>query len=126
MAVKAATRTIPIVFGTGSDPVEAGLVTSLNRPGNNITGITFMNVEITAKRLGFLHELLPNATRFAVLINPKNSVIAETVTREGETVASTMGWQVEVVSATTNREIDAAFATLKQKRVDALLVVLTR
>jgi putative ABC transport system substrate-binding protein len=122
MAVKAATRTIPIVFGTGSDPVEAGLVTSLNRPGDNITGITFMNVEITAKRLGFLHELLPSATRFAVLINPKNSVIAETVTREAQTVASTMGRQVEVVRASTNREIDAAFATLKQKRVDALLV----
>src|SRR5262245_25578895 len=72
MEAKAATRTIPIVFGTGSDPVQAGLVTSLNRPGGHITGITFMNVEITAKRFGLLHELLPNATRFGVLINPKN------------------------------------------------------
>jgi len=122
VAVKAASRTIPIVFGTGSDPVEAGLVTSLNRPGGNITGITFMNVEITAKRLGLLHNLLPNATRFAVLINPKNSVIAETMTKEAKTIASAMGRQVEVVNASTNREIDAAFATLKQKRVDALLV----
>jgi putative ABC transport system substrate-binding protein len=122
MAVKAASRTIPIVFGTGSDPVEAGLVTSLNRPGGNITGITFMNVEITAKRLGLLHELLPNATRFAVLINPKNSVIAQTVTKEAETAASALGRQVEVVNAGTNREIDAAFATLKQTRVAALLV----
>ena len=122
VAVKAASRTIPIVFGTGSDPVEAGLVTSLNRPGGNITGITFMNVEITAKRLGLLHDLLPNATRFAVLINPKNSVIAETMTKEAKTIASAMGRQVEVVNASTNREIDAAFATLKQKRVDALLV----
>jgi len=122
VAVKAASRTIPIVFGTGSDPVEAGLVTSLNRPGGNITGITFMNVEITAKRLGLLHNLLPNATRFAVLINPKNSVIAETMTKEAKTIASAMGRQVEVVNASTNREIDAAFATLKQKRAEALLV----
>jgi putative ABC transport system substrate-binding protein len=122
MAAKTATMTIPIVFGTGSDPVQAGLVTSLNRPGGNITGITFMNVDITAKRLGLLHELLPNATRFAVLINPKNSVIAETMGKEVETVASAMGRQVEIVNASTNREIDAAFATLKQKRVDALLV----
>jgi len=122
MAAKSATRTIPIVFGTGSDPVQAGLVTSLNRPGGNITGITFMNVDITAKRFGLLHELLPNAARFAVLINPKNSVIAETMTKEAETVASAMGRLVEVVNASTNREIDAAFATLKQKRAEALLV----
>src|SRR5215813_13581928 len=122
MEAKAATRTIPIVFGTGSDPVQAGLVTSLNRPGGNITGITFMNVEITAKRLGILHELLPNAARFAVLVNPKNSVIAETMGKEVETVASAIGRQIEIVNASTNREIDAAFAILKQKRVDALLV----
>ena len=122
MAAKAATRTIPIVFGTGSDPVQAGLVTSLNRPGGNITGITFMNVDITAKRLGLLHELLPNATRFAVLINPTNSVIAETMVTEAKAAASAMGWQVEIVKASTNREIDVAFATIKEKRVDALLV----
>jgi putative ABC transport system substrate-binding protein len=121
MAAKAETMTIPIVFGTGSDPVH-GLVTSLNRPGGNITGITFMNVDITAKRLGLLHELLPNATRFAVLINPKNSVIAEAMGKEAEAVASAMGRQIEIVNASTNREIDAAFATLKQKLVDALLV----
>jgi putative tryptophan/tyrosine transport system substrate-binding protein len=122
MEAKAATTTIPIVFGTGSDPVQAGLVTSLNRPGGNITGITFMNVEITAKRLGLLHELLPNATRFGVLINPKNSVIAETMAKDATTAASAMGRQVEIVKASTNREIDAAFSGLKEKRVDALLV----
>jgi putative ABC transport system substrate-binding protein len=122
MAAKAATRTIPIVFDTGSDPIQAGLVTSLNRPGGNITGITFMNVDITAKRLGLLRELLPNATRFALLINPKNSVIAETSARDAATAASAMGRQVEIVKASTNREIDAAFSVLKQKRVDALLV----
>jgi len=122
MEAKAATRTIPIVFGTGSDPVRAGLVTSLNRPGGNITGITFMNVDITAKRLGLLHELLPNATRFAVLINPKNSIIAETMVADAKTAASAMGWQVEIVKAGTNREIDSAFSVLKEKRVDALLV----
>jgi putative ABC transport system substrate-binding protein len=92
MEAKAATRTIPIVFGTGSDPVKAGLVTSLNQPGGNITGITFMNVDITAKRLGLLHQLLPNATRFAALINPKNSVIAETMARDAKAAASAMGW----------------------------------
>jgi len=129
MAAKTATTTIPIVFGTGSDPVQAGLVTSLNRPGGNITGITFMNVDITAmnvditaKRLGLLHELLSNATRFAVLVNPKNSVIAETMGKEVKTLASAMGRQIEIVNASTNREIDAAFATFKEKRVDALLV----
>jgi putative tryptophan/tyrosine transport system substrate-binding protein len=122
MEAKAATRTIPIVFGTGADPVQAGLVTSLNRPGGNITGITFMNVDITAKRLGLLRELLPNATRFALLINPKNSVIAETSARDAATAASAMGREVEIVKASTNREIDAAFSVLKQKRVDALLV----
>jgi ABC-type uncharacterized transport system substrate-binding protein len=122
MAAKAATTTIPIVFGTGSDPVQAGLVASLNRPGGNITGITFMNVDITAKRLGLLHELLPNATKFGVLVNPKNSVIAETTATEAETAASAEGWQVEIVKASTNREIDAAFSALKQKRADALLV----
>jgi putative tryptophan/tyrosine transport system substrate-binding protein len=122
MEAKHATRTIPIVFGTGSDPVQAGLVTSLNRPGGNITGITFMNVDITAKRLGLLRELLPNATRFALLVNPKNSVIAETSARDAATAASAMGRQVEIVKASTNREIDAAFSVFKQKRVDALLV----
>jgi len=122
MEAKAATRTIPIVFGTGSDPVRAGLVTSLNRPGGNITGITFMNVDITAKRLGLLHELLPNATRFAVLINPKNSIIAETMVTDAKAAASAMGRQLEIVKASTNREIDSAFSVLKEKRVDALLV----
>jgi putative ABC transport system substrate-binding protein len=81
-----------------------------------------MNVDITAKRLGLLHELLPNATHFAVLINPKNSVIAETTGKEVEAVASALGRQVEIVNASTNPEIDTAFATLKQKHVDALLV----
>jgi putative ABC transport system substrate-binding protein len=122
MEAKAATRTIPIVFGTGSDPVQASLVTSLNRPGGNITGITFMNVDITAKRLGLLHELLPNATRFAVLINPKNSIIAETMVTDAKAAASAMGRQLEIVKASTNREIDSAFSVLKEKRVDALLV----
>jgi len=122
MEAKAATSTIPIVFGTGSDPVQAGLVTSLNRPGGNITGITFMNIEITAKRLGLLHELLPNATRFGVLINPRNSIIAETMAKDATAAASAMGRQVEIVKASTNREIDAAFSVLNEKRVDALLV----
>jgi len=81
-----------------------------------------MNVDITAKRLGLLHELLPNATRFAVLINPKNSIIAETMVTDAKAAASAMGRQIEIVKASTNREIDVAFSVLKQKRADALLV----
>ena len=122
LAAKAATKTIPIVFGTGGDPIQAGLVTSLNRPGGNVTGITFMNADITAKRLGLLHELLPNATRFAVLVNPNNPVIAKTVANDAATAAASIGREVEIVNASTNREIDEAFATFKQSRIDALLV----
>jgi putative ABC transport system substrate-binding protein len=122
LAAKAATSTIPIVFGTGSDPIQAGLVTSLNRPGGNSTGVTFMNVEITAKRLGLLHELLPKARRFAVLINPENPAIGEPVAKDATSAASSMGQEIDVVNASTNHEIDEAFATFKQNRDAALLV----
>jgi putative ABC transport system substrate-binding protein len=122
LAAKAATTTIPIVFSIGSDPVEVGLVASLNRPGGNVTGVVTMNSELGAKRLGLLRELLPTATHFAVLINPKPRRLAEAVIADVQAAASAIGRQVEVLAASTSREIDAAFATLVQKRIDALLV----
>jgi len=121
LAAKAATATIPIVFGIGPDPVEIGLVASLNRPGGNITGVSSMNAELGAKRLGLLHELLPTAVRFAVLVNPNNRN-AEALTRDAQATASALSRQVEVLPASNTREIDAAFVSLLQKRADALLV----
>jgi putative ABC transport system substrate-binding protein len=120
LAAKAATATIPIVFTT-ADPVQSGLVASLNRPGGNVTGIHGMQVELMAKRLGLLHELLPGAARFAVLINPNNTASGSIVS-DLEAAAATIGRQIEVLTASTNREIDTAFASLAQKRADALLV----
>ena len=121
LAAKAATATIPIVLGIGPDPVEIGLVASLNRPGGNITGITSMNAELGAKRLGLLHELLPSAVRFAVLVNPNNRN-AEPLTRDAQATASAIGREIEIFAASSAREIDAAFVSLLQKRADALLV----
>ena len=120
-AAKAATTTIPIVFHIGDDPVEAGLVASFNRPGGNVTGISFMNAQLTAKRLGLLHELLPAAARFAMLVNP-GSPRLRSVTADAQAAASTIGRQIEVFTASTNGEIDAAFASIVQKRADALLI----
>src|SRR6516162_7669071 len=120
-AAKAATSTIPIVFGGGIDPVKAGLVASLHRPGGNVTGVTSMNAEIETKRLGLLNELLPRATRFAVLVNP-NSPLAEFDIKDAQASAKTIGRQIEILTASTNREIDAAFASLVQKGAEALLI----
>jgi putative ABC transport system substrate-binding protein len=121
LAAKAATATIPIVFVIGSDPVKIGLVASLNRPGGNVTGVTDIGVELGAKRLALLHELLPGAARFAVLVNPDNPHVTETFVRELQTASSAIGRQIEVVSATTDSDIDTALATLVKKRVDAFL-----
>jgi putative ABC transport system substrate-binding protein len=120
-AAKAATTTIPIVFTIGADPVELGLVASLNRPGGNVTGITSMNVELMSKRIGLLLELLPTAARFAVLVNP-NSPNARPVTNGALASASAIGRQIDVFAAGTIPDIDRAFADLMQKRSDALLV----
>jgi len=122
LAAKAATPTIPIVFGVGEDPVKLGLVASLARPGGNATGINFFNAEVTAKRLGFLHELVPKAVRVAVLINPANASIAETTLREVEEAARATGLQIQTFNASTNREIEAAFPGLVRDRADALFV----
>jgi putative ABC transport system substrate-binding protein len=121
LAAKAATTTIPIVFGVGADPVELGLVASLNRPGGNVTGISSMNAELGIKRLGLLHELLPRAVRFAVLINPNNRN-TEVLIRDSQATASAIGKQVEILTARTIRDIDAAFVSLSQRPADALLL----
>jgi len=121
LAVRAATATIPIVFTTEIDPVETGLVASLNQPGSNVTGISGMGVELVGKQLGLLHDLMPGATRFAVLVNPINKN-AEPIVINLKAAASAFAVQLEVLNATTNREIDTAFATLVQNRLDAVIV----
>jgi len=121
LAAKAATTTIPIVFSTGGDPVSAGLVSSLNRPGGNVTGAVTMNAELGAKRLGLLQELLPTATRFAVLAN-RSSPVADAVIADAQAAASAIGRQVEVLTASTARDIDAAFATVVQVQAAAIFV----
>jgi putative ABC transport system substrate-binding protein len=120
-AVKALTMTIPIVFSTGVDPVETGLVRSLTPPGGNATGVADLAVGVVGKRLGLLHELLPGAERFALLVTP-GIRSGESTIAEVKSAAAAIGTKIEVLSATTNLEIDAAFASLAQKRTDALLV----
>jgi putative tryptophan/tyrosine transport system substrate-binding protein len=122
IAAKAATATIPIVFGVGDDPVKLGLVASLARPGGNATGINYFAQEVNAKRLALLHELVPKAIRVAVLLNPANRPIAETTLRDVQEAARTMGLQIHVLNASSIGEVDAAFAVLAQERPDALFV----
>jgi putative tryptophan/tyrosine transport system substrate-binding protein len=122
LAAKAATTTIPIVFAVAEDPVRLGLVDSLARPGGNLTGINFFNAELVAKRLGLLHELVPVATRVAVLVNPTNAVTTESTLRDVQSAARTIGLQVQVLNASTSREIDATFASFVHERPDALFV----
>ena len=118
-AAKAATATIPIVFGVGEDPVSTGLVASLAHPGGNATGINFFNVETVAKQLFLLHELVPKATRVAVLVNPAN---AQSTVQAASDAARTLGLEIRALEASTSREIDATFAALERERVDALLI----
>ena len=122
LAAKVATATIPIVFGVGEDPVKLGLVASLARPGGNATGINIFNVEIAAKRLGLLHELVPKAVRLAVLVNPANASSAESTLRYVPEAARVIGLQSQVFNASSGDEIDTAFATLVRERADALFV----
>ena len=121
LAAKAATSTVPIVFSTGADPVSLGLVASLNRPGGNATGVSDMGGAMAAKQLGLLHELLPTAARFAVLVHPNNP-LRELLIKDAQAAASANGRQIEVVTANTNPEIDEAFAIFAQKQVDACLI----
>jgi putative ABC transport system substrate-binding protein len=120
-AAKSATTTIPIVFSGGGDPVQTGLVASLNRPGGNVTGVSSMSGELGTKRVGLLQELVPRAARLAVLINPNNP-LAEAFVADIRAAAPAIGRQIEVVTASTSRDIDTAFATLMQKRADALVL----
>ena len=121
-AAKAATSNIPIVFAVGEDPVGLGLVASLARPGGNMTGINIFNAELVAKRLELLRELVPAATRVAVLVNPADTRNTQTTLREVESAGRPMGLQIRVLEASTRGEIEAAFATLVRERPDALFV----
>jgi putative ABC transport system substrate-binding protein len=122
LAAKAATATIPIVFGVGEDPVRLGLVASLARPGGNATGINFFTGVVVAKRLRLLHDLVPKAIRVAVLVNPSNASAAEPTLRDVQEAAPAIGLQIQSLNATTIGEIDAAFATFAHERPDALFV----
>ncbi|HKF13363.1 MAG TPA: ABC transporter substrate-binding protein [Xanthobacteraceae bacterium] len=122
LAAKAATATVPIVFGVGGDPVQLGLVASLARLGGNATGINFFNLEVTAKRLRLLHELVPKAVRIAVLVNPANTPSTEFTLRAVQEAAPAIGLQTQVLNATTIAEIDAVFAGFAREHPDALFL----
>jgi putative ABC transport system substrate-binding protein len=122
IVAKAATKTIPIVFASGGDPVKLGLVASLNRPGGNVTGVTFVVAELGAKQLALLHELQPGAVRVGVLVDPNNFALTQSYVSDVQAAALSIGKQIEVLEAPTGRDIDTAFARLAQKPIDALLV----
>jgi putative ABC transport system substrate-binding protein len=122
LAAKNATTTIPIVFGVAEDPVALGIVVSLARPGGNATGINSFSTEIDAKRLGLMHELLPNATRFAVLVNPANATPTESTSKALKEAARALGLDALFFNASTPAEIDAAFAAFGRERADALFI----
>jgi putative tryptophan/tyrosine transport system substrate-binding protein len=122
LAAKAATVTIPIVFAIATDPVSLGLVTGLNRPGGNVTGVASLNIEVGPKRLELLHELLPSTTVMALLVNPADPAVAEPVSRAAQAAAHDLGVQLHVVHASSERDFDAVFATLSQLHAGALLI----
>ena len=122
LAAQAATTTIPIVFSIGGDPVQFGLVASLNRPGGNLTGGTFLSIEVGPKRLELLHELLPMATVVGLLINPTNPNLAEPTTKNLRAAAHTLGLQLHILNASTDRDFDTVFATLIQLQLGALVI----
>jgi putative tryptophan/tyrosine transport system substrate-binding protein len=121
-AAKTATSTIPIVFTVGFDPVEVGLVASLNRPGSNVTGVSILDVELGPKRLDLLRELVPKANIVAVLVNPTDPVRAENISKAVQTAAGTLGMQSKVLQAGSDRDFDAVFASLLQMRADGLVI----
>src|SRR5262245_36414708 len=121
-AAKAATTTIPIVFAVGEDPVRLCLVATLSQPGGNLTGVNFFATELGAKRLELLRELVPRATRVAVLVNPVSATTTESTLRDVEAAARTMGLETQIFNASTSSEIEAAFANLVRERLDALFV----
>jgi putative ABC transport system substrate-binding protein len=119
---KEATATIPIAFVAGFDPVEIGLVASMSRPGGNITGVTILDVELGPKRLQLLHELVPNATVVAVLVNPSDPARAETTSKELQAAANSLGLQLHVLHASTDRDLDTVFAGLAELRAGGLVI----
>jgi ABC-type uncharacterized transport system substrate-binding protein len=121
-AAKRTTTTIPIVFEVGFDPVEVGLVASLNRPGGNLTGVTNSGVEVAAKQVELLHELVPTATSIALLVNPSNPALTERLLRDTQATAAKLGLQLDVVKAGAEGDFDAVFATLTQLRAGALVI----
>jgi putative ABC transport system substrate-binding protein len=121
LAAKALTTTIPIVFSTAGDPVQLGLVASLNRPGGNVTGFVDMSSEIVPKEIGLLHELLPGAARFGLLVT-RSYAWVDRVTKDAQSAAAAVGRQIEIVFVASEREIDAAFAELAKRHVDAVVV----
>ena len=121
-ATKAATATIPIVFGVGDDPVKIGLVASIGRPGGNATGVNFFTSDVVAKRLALLHDLVPGAASVAALLNPSDATRAEAVLSDLQAAARTIGVQLQIHNASTSGEIDAAFAALVRERAGALFV----
>jgi putative ABC transport system substrate-binding protein len=122
LAAKAASTAIPIVFILATDPVEAGLVASLNRPGGNLTGVTGLNVELAPKKLELLHELLPTATIIALLVNPTNTIAAENQSRAVQDAARTLGLQLHVLHASSERDFDSVFANFLQLRANAFVI----
>jgi len=122
LAAKAASTTVPIVFAIASDPVQLGLVASLNRPGGNVTGVVTLNVEIAPKRLELLHELLPTATSFALLVNPANPALAEPVSERVQAAARTLGMKLHVLHASSEPELEAALATTARLQTAGLVV----
>jgi putative ABC transport system substrate-binding protein len=122
LAAKAASQTIPVIFGVGVDPVKFGLAASLNHPGGNLTGVTQLNIELGAKHVQLLHELVPAATLIALLINPTSPAYSEAATESAESAARTLGLRSLILSASTESGIEAAFGTLVQKRAGALVV----
>jgi putative ABC transport system substrate-binding protein len=120
-AAKAATQTVPTVFVTGSDPIEAGLVSSLNRPTSNLTGVAFMFTRLGEKNLATLHELVPNAVVIGALVNPNNPN-AEPQARDLQAAARTLGLQLIILAAGSDREIDSVFTTIRERKIEALLI----
>jgi putative tryptophan/tyrosine transport system substrate-binding protein len=122
LAAKAASTTVPIVFAIGADPVQIGLVASLNQPGGNVTGVVTLNVEIAPKRLELLHELFPTATNFALLVNPTNPAVAERVSKDVQAAARTLGIKLHVLRASSESELDAVLATAARLPAAGLVV----
>jgi putative tryptophan/tyrosine transport system substrate-binding protein len=121
-AVKALTGTIPIVFWGAPDPVQVGLVASLNRPGGNVTGVIDMGTELGGKRLSFMHELLPKARRYALVVNPNGLIVGGPLEKEMQSVGAGLGVQVEVRTAGSIPEVDSTFASLAERRIEGLFV----